>query len=437
MDRLLLLIMVAYSNISFDAHLVGYVEEPNGRGTFTIIWSCLAVLLLNTWTVLHLNIPAPKWRAWRIYMHKAKWAFVALLIPEGIMAIAFNQRRNAKNSIEPMKKYAPGWTLCHGLYAEMGGFKVLDESNEILYTFRVPQLLWLAENGIIEIPPITRKEIKDRSKASRVAKILACAQSAWFLLTFLARVAEHLPVTTFEVATVPFIGITWVTYYFWWEKPVDMETYTTIQVPSLPTDDLCRLAQATCFYKSPGSWYRPALKETSNTGWDFYWFEKSMDLKHLSIVRSNHLLPLELHELVRGTYAEARVCSWFLPAINEFQAAEWNNINDIVLVLAGWFFNGLHLVAWRNRFPTETESLLWKISVCLMLGYIAMSMPAAVLLAWLPPGSFAKDLPIWCITVCYAFTRFYLIVEVFIGLRAVPPAAFKSVDWSQYIPSID
>ncbi|KAL9608538.1 MAG: hypothetical protein Q9167_006631 [Letrouitia subvulpina] len=429
--------MVAYANVSFDDHLIGYVGEPNGRGTFTIVWSCLAVLLLNTWTVLHLNIPHPKWRSWRIYMHKAKWAFVALLIPEGIMTVAFNQRRNAKSSIKYMKKYAPQWTLMHGFYSEMGGFKVRDESTETLYTFRAVQLHWLAENGIIGIPPISKKEIHDRSKASRVAKALACLQSAWFLLSSLARVVQHLPLTTFEVATIPFIGITWVTYYLWWDKPVDMETFTTIHLPSLPTEDLCRMAQDTCFSKASGSWYRPALKETSTRGWDFYWFEKSMDFRHLSIVRSNHLLPQELREMVKHSYAEARVCSWFLPAINEFQAAEWNNINDITLVLAGWFFNGLHLVAWHNVFPTEVESLLWKISVCLMLGYIALSGPCAMLLYWLPEGSFMKDLPIWCITVCYAVTRFYLIVEVFIGLRAVPPAVYRSVDWSQYIPNID
>lgn len=71
-----------------------------------------------------------------------------------------------------------------------------------------------------------------------------------------------------------------------------------------------------------------------------------------------------------------------------------------------------------------------------MLGYIAFSMPIAVLLSWLPPGSVFKDLPLWIIIPCYAFTRFYLMAEVFVGLRAVPPEVFKSVDWTRYIPSI-
>jgi hypothetical protein len=50
----------------------GFVQDPNGRGTFTILLSCLAVLFLNTWTVLHLNIP-PHRSQYRNLMHKGKW----------------------------------------------------------------------------------------------------------------------------------------------------------------------------------------------------------------------------------------------------------------------------------------------------------------------------------------------------------------------------
>lgn len=78
----------------------------------------------------------------------------------------------------------------------------------------------------------------------------------------------------------------------------------------------------------------------------------------------------------------------------------------------------------------------WKISVCLMLGYIAFAMPIAVMLAWLPPGSVCKDLPLWMIIPCYTLTRFYLITEVFVGLRSLSPKVFASVDWTRYVPSI-
>ncbi|KAL8649212.1 MAG: hypothetical protein Q9210_004535 [Variospora velana] len=208
------------------------------------------------------------------------------------------------------------------------------------------------------MPGITKKDIRDKSKASRLAKTLACLQSAQFLVSSLARVVQNLPLTTLEIGTLPFIGCTWLTYYFWWAKAVDMETSTLIYTPGISKDDLRRLAEATCFAKKSGSWYRPALKEIHSRGWDFYWFEKSTDMKTLSIVRGNNLVPSELYDFVKHSEAETRVASWYLPSVSEFLASEWDNVNDTVLVLAGWFFNGLHLAAWNSQFPTQVESLL-------------------------------------------------------------------------------
>ncbi|KAL8936055.1 MAG: hypothetical protein Q9216_005131 [Gyalolechia sp. 2 TL-2023] len=350
---------IPYENLTFTEDLVGFVHEPNGRGTLGIVWECLIVIVLNTWTVLHVNIPSAEWRTWHIYLHKLKWAICVVIIPEGILAISFTQWRHARNSIPKMRHFVPEWTLEHGFYAEMGGFKVVDENTGQQYTFRTAQLHWLAVKGLITMPAITRKEIRDKSKASRLAKALACLQSAQFLVSSLARVVQSLPLTTLEIGTLPFIGCTWLTYFFWWNKVVDLETGTTIYTPGLSKENLRRLAEATCFSTKSGSWYRPAVKEIHSKGWDFYWFEKSTDMRTMSIVRGNDLIPKDLYNMVQGTEAESRVAYWYMPSVPEFQGADWDNVNDIVLVIAGWFFNGLHLAAWNNRFPTEVESLLY------------------------------------------------------------------------------
>ncbi|KAI4114677.1 MAG: hypothetical protein LQ345_004587 [Seirophora villosa] len=353
--------IISYENITFTEESVGFVHEPNGRGTLEIVWTCLTVIVLNTWTVLHINIPPPQWNPWRMYLHKLKWAFVTVMIPEGILGIAFTQWRHARNTIPKMRRFLPAWTLQHGFYAEMGGFKVVDETTGQQYTFRTAQLHWLAQSGLISMPAITKKDIRDKSKASRLAKFLACLQSAQFVVSSLARVVQHLPLTTLEIGTLPFIGCTWLTYFFWWDKAVDMETSTVIYTPGISKENLRRLAEATCFSKKSGSWYRPAVKEIHSRGWDFYWFERSADMKTLSLVRGNNLVPSELHDFVKHSEAETRVASWYLPSVNEFLASEWDNVNDTVLVLAGWFFNGLHLAAWNNQFPTDVESLLYVI----------------------------------------------------------------------------
>jgi hypothetical protein len=36
----------------------------------------------------------------------------------------------------------------------------------------------------------------------------------------------------------------------------------------------------------------------------------------------------------------------------------------------------------------------------------------------------------------YAFARLYLIVEVFMGLRAVPAAVYKTPEWSDFLPHV-
>lgn len=36
----------------------------------------------------------------------------------------------------------------------------------------------------------------------------------------------------------------------------------------------------------------------------------------------------------------------------------------------------------------------------------------------------------------YSFLRFYVIVEIFIGLRSLPAGVFRTVDWSRFVPHI-
>jgi hypothetical protein len=60
---------------------VSWQAQPTFRGTWGILWACLATLLLCTWTAVHLNIPAPgksEKQPWR----KIGWMIVGLLAPE-------------------------------------------------------------------------------------------------------------------------------------------------------------------------------------------------------------------------------------------------------------------------------------------------------------------------------------------------------------------
>ncbi|KAH8655123.1 hypothetical protein BGZ60DRAFT_435517 [Tricladium varicosporioides] len=398
----------------------GFVHEPNGRGTLGILLSCLAVLLLNTWNVLHLNIP-PHSTPWRNYMHKVKWWIIALICPDGLAVSSCEQWRNARRSVKALGKRYPWWTVTHGFYAEMGGYRVVSAAgNKQMYIFRVKELIWLTENNVLTIPEITIDELHDKSNADWLVKGIALTQSSWFMMQICARVNQDLPITTLELGTVAFIGCTAMMYFFWWHKPMDLETFTPIPDPGLTSAQLCRLAKEICLLHEVSEWYRPPPKEAHNHGWDWFWFEKPMVLRRLEIISRGDIVPEDLRVVVKDNFtAHARVTSWFMPAVNESHSVEWGPWDHLCVFSVGTMFNGIHCAAWKFHFPTKVESILWKIAVCIMLGVIYFWVPIAGMTWWLPNRGRLKQIPYWFATWCYFMAQ---------------PRHFLTVEWTQYIP---
>ena len=424
------------SEIVQYAELRGFVPEPDGRGTFGILIPCLAVLFLNTWTVLHLNIPPAKDGLLRRFVHRFKMWLVCLIVPDAIATIAFKQWREARRSVPRMQKHLSWWTLRHGYYAEMGGFRVRNEFTNQIYAFRSVHLAWLLEHDVLTPPLISLEELDDRSDADWIAKTLACVQSAWFLLQAIARANQHLPLSTLETEVLPFIGATWWTYYFWWKKPVNIQTYTTVTVENLTPEILDALAKATCNPAESAVWWRPAVREIHRLSWDFYWFERPMDMHKLSVVDASGEVPVHLQQIVKATSAEAKVADWYRPSVNEMRPSEWSKVDDIVIFFVGAFINGLLLTAWNFQFPTEVELILWRACILAMLGVIIVWVPIAWMLSWMHVGSVWRHMPFYILTGIYGLCRTYALFEPFVGLRHLPSECFDTVNWTAYIPHL-
>lgn len=63
---------------------LSWQESPNTRGTMDIIWTCLFTVFICTWTVVHLNIPAPPKTdtTVRLWLRRIKWGlFFPLPLP--------------------------------------------------------------------------------------------------------------------------------------------------------------------------------------------------------------------------------------------------------------------------------------------------------------------------------------------------------------------
>ena len=73
------------------------------------------------------------------------------------------------------------------------------------------------------IPDIPVEEIRDRSKADGLAKALLVWQVLWFCVNSGIRLAQKLPLSLLEVATIAHGLSTLITYGFWWEKPLNVK----------------------------------------------------------------------------------------------------------------------------------------------------------------------------------------------------------------------
>src|ERR1700761_2485781 len=95
------------SNCTIPPERVAFVGAPNIRGTLDILWSCASVLLICTWSILHLNVPpqstlAPGNKA-QVFLRAVKrtrtklaWMLLNILAPEWPLGKAWSDRRSVK-----------------------------------------------------------------------------------------------------------------------------------------------------------------------------------------------------------------------------------------------------------------------------------------------------------------------------------------------------
>lgn len=74
----------------------GWVSEPKGRGTWSILLSCLMTLFICAWTAYHPNIAKGSRSIWSKVSKRVKWLFMATLFPEAIVYCALAQLMAAK-----------------------------------------------------------------------------------------------------------------------------------------------------------------------------------------------------------------------------------------------------------------------------------------------------------------------------------------------------
>jgi hypothetical protein len=119
--------------------------------------------------------------------------------------------------------------MTHSFWAIMGGISIDSKGSEPF----IPdsQRSTLTANGISLLlkhdpqllPDISEEEVKDKSKESSFAKLVAFVQAAWFCLSCIARISQRLPVSLLELNTFAHALCTLIVYVLWWKKPLNIE----------------------------------------------------------------------------------------------------------------------------------------------------------------------------------------------------------------------
>jgi hypothetical protein len=139
---------------SIPAHIDGFLSSPDIRSTMDIVWTCVATLLLCTWSILHLNVPievrsnsASQNICRNMYLTARKlwWMFITLMAPEIILGKALSDLVSARRTSAEMAQYVRedgvAWTLTHTFLANMGGFAIeFGEDEEALVEINMATL---------------------------------------------------------------------------------------------------------------------------------------------------------------------------------------------------------------------------------------------------------------------------------------------------------
>ena len=372
----------------------GWESEPPGRGTWCILWSCLATVLFCTWSTLHLDAPSRHGRCY-LLVRKVFWMFVVTIAPEIILCKAARHYIHARGLSKHLaqKCGCKEWTLTHCLFAYAGGFQICSEGSE----FRPcdPRTaLSLIETGAVVPPMISAKELMSRGTSDGIFKIISLIQTLWFVAQIICRAVHHYPATGLEIMTGAFVFCAFLIYAFSRHMPQNIEYPITLHRWQDKDDDT------------------EALEITTKSS-------TSMDLKATATPSGCSM------RTVRSSLDKS--C---------YLGISTRSLAYILCLLSACGFGAIHCSAWNSPFPTSKERLAWRIC-SIVTTVLPAPMAFAILLfkrldAKCPPTCREARMK-WrilvysVITIIYAVGRGVIIGLAFASLRALPPKAFQTV----------
>ena len=386
----------------------GWHSTDCGRGTSDILWSCLATILLCVWTVIHLPVPccsrfekgqlvpgepSRSLRNWVIRSGIVP-AVISVIAPEFLTLTAISEYLGARKSKKQMKKQMgqTELTLTHAWFLDMGGFCLETPSGlrTQLDRNQLSSAITASAEWLDKLETVKEDHINDHAKSNPLTKFIACGQALWLVAQVISRICQGQAVTLLEVSTTAYAACALTAYVAWWKKP---------QNPTLPITILCPDETL------PQRGEEDYLYHNENSIFEYVWAGQhwSGEYRHIEGLTGFSLVAL-------------------CPAI----------------------FGAIHIASWNIRLVSNVEQELWRGSAlfCCTVGIILSLVIIFVKICeTLSIIRSTHSDTLWVLTwviliLLYVVARLFMIVEVFLSLRALPRSAYEEVQWSSFIPHI-
>ena len=357
----------------------GRVREPSGRGTWSILWSCLSTIFICTWAVLHLDVPKPEHSRHYLYLRKTVSMLIAMIAPE------FISKKSAEHYLDAqaLSRFLThrgylGWTLTHTQFAFATGFHIATPEGETSICSPT-ELRHLVVTGRLDGPPISADELKSRGGSDSMIKLVAMLQIVWFAVQTLFRAIGHCQVTAIEIMTVGFVFCSTSIYAFCWHQPQNVAYLVVLQIKDVAI------------------------------------------ISERRVITTNEGAPSEPPLAIDGSKCMRSTSSELVREISRQKAS---------VVIAFFFaigFGAIQCLAWNSPFPSSNERLAWRICSVASTALPGLMFPQ--ILAESEGNSLV--VLVYCL---YPIVRLAIIVLAFMSLRALPAGAYETVNWTNYIP---
>ncbi|KAK3487449.1 uncharacterized protein B0T23DRAFT_206802 [Neurospora hispaniola] len=242
-----------------------WVSSPTVRGTGDIIISCLVTLIACAYTAIHPTVPPGGSGKRSFTLIKAALVLVALMCPEAVFALAFQEYLDARRLKKKLKEIIKDgnkealaivdkikqskekgneealamvdmkfcyFVVMGGLQVDISDIKPSDHVQFYFHGHNMPETLPLSADGVIELAKlgsgylekllVEPTVIEDKSKGALVQKCVVLVQVTWMGIQCIARKAAGYPVSLLELHTFGHVLVAMLLYLCWLKKPLDV-----------------------------------------------------------------------------------------------------------------------------------------------------------------------------------------------------------------------